>query len=164
MFVTVLPVANPSYYCSPKDNTTSTSVIAERVLQLVSGFGLSINGQHTFCGDYIFSGHTVALTLSYLIIAECKLKKVQTIRIFYILRIRSTLEFIFPFISRFTQEIPATTLAILADVHCRRSSGSGSTRPLHYRCYSCLLCNNKFILDVPYDGKQHKPKGQNNCF
>ena len=32
--------------------------------------GLSINGQHVFCGDYIYSGHTVILTVTSLVIQE----------------------------------------------------------------------------------------------
>ena len=43
-----------------------------RVVKIMSGFGLSINGQHVYCGDFIFSGHTMILILSYLIISECK--------------------------------------------------------------------------------------------
>ncbi|KAG7167892.1 Phosphatidylcholine:ceramide cholinephosphotransferase 2-like [Homarus americanus] len=70
MYVTVLPVANPNYYCSPKANYTSPVLVAKRVIQLLSGFGLSINGQHTFCGDYIYSGHTVCLVLAYLVVRE----------------------------------------------------------------------------------------------
>lgn len=70
MFVTQVPVASVTYYCSPKANSTSPTVVVERVLQLLSGFGLSINGQHTFCGDYIYSGHTVILTMAYLLIRE----------------------------------------------------------------------------------------------
>ncbi|CAG2103356.1 unnamed protein product [Medioppia subpectinata] len=34
------------------------------------GMGLSINGRHSFCGDYIYSGHTVILTLAYLMFRE----------------------------------------------------------------------------------------------
>lgn len=78
MFVTQVPVASTTYYCSPKANTTNPLLIMKRVAQLLSGFGLSINGQHTFCGDYIYSGHTVILTLAHLVVREyspqrCKL-------------------------------------------------------------------------------------------
>ncbi|XP_023322318.1 phosphatidylcholine:ceramide cholinephosphotransferase 2 [Eurytemora carolleeae] len=75
MFVTVLPKADPSYTCKPKlDNTTALPalVIFKRILTLMSGMGLSINGKHIYCGDYIFSGHTMVLTMGYLVIRECK--------------------------------------------------------------------------------------------
>lgn len=71
MYVTVLPVASKDYYCSPKANRSDVLVITQRVFRLISGFGLSINGKHTYCGDYIYSGHTVMLVLSYLTIKEC---------------------------------------------------------------------------------------------
>ncbi|CAB3372446.1 Hypothetical predicted protein [Cloeon dipterum] len=70
MSVTVLPMANKTYYCSPKANSTSFLLIAGRALHLLSGFGLSINGQHVYCGDYLYSGHTVILVLCYLVIQE----------------------------------------------------------------------------------------------
>ncbi|XP_022161275.1 phosphatidylcholine:ceramide cholinephosphotransferase 2-like [Myzus persicae] len=70
MFVTVLPTSSTTYYCSPKANSTNPVLIARRVFQLFSGFGLSINGKHTFCGDYIYSGHTTILVMSYLITVE----------------------------------------------------------------------------------------------
>jgi len=70
MYVTVLPVASYTYKCAPKSNSTTIIIVAKRVIQLVSGFGLSINGQHTFCGDYIYSGHTVILVTAYLLIQE----------------------------------------------------------------------------------------------
>lgn len=71
MFVTVLPTSSTTYYCSPKANSTNPLIIARRVFQLFSGFGLSINGKHTFCGDYMYSGHTTILVMSYLITVEC---------------------------------------------------------------------------------------------
>lgn len=71
MYVTVLPVSSTTYYCSPKSNHTEPLEIAKRVVQLMSGFGLSINGKHTYCGDFIYSGHTVSLVLGYLTICEC---------------------------------------------------------------------------------------------
>ena len=51
------------------------AVIAERVLKIISGGGLSINGKHVYCGDYIFSGHTMVLTMAYLVIKTCKMTK-----------------------------------------------------------------------------------------
>ncbi|XP_055710506.1 phosphatidylcholine:ceramide cholinephosphotransferase 1-like isoform X1 [Phlebotomus papatasi] len=79
MYVTVLPVPSTTYYCSPKSNSTTPLLIAKRVFQLLSGFGLSINGKHTFCGDYIYSGHTVMLVLAYLIISEYSPKRFYAI-------------------------------------------------------------------------------------
>lgn len=75
MFVTVLPVSSKTYYCSPKSNNTTPLLVIKRMFYLISGFGLSINGKHTFCGDYIYSGHTMVLVLSYLIVAEYSPKK-----------------------------------------------------------------------------------------
>lgn len=75
MYVTVLPMSSTSYYCSPKSNATTPLEIVKRAFQLISGFGLSINGKHTYCGDYIYSGHTVTLVMGYLIIAECEYRK-----------------------------------------------------------------------------------------
>jgi shingomyelin synthase len=73
MYVTVLPVASYTYYCSPKMNTTTFVGVMKAALKISSGFGLSINGQHTYCGDYMYSGHTVILVTAYLVIQECKL-------------------------------------------------------------------------------------------
>ena len=71
MAFTQLPVANPQYYCSPRLNLTDdfqwwnfTKTIISRVSHMSLGMGLSVNGRHSFCGDYIFSGHTVMLVTS----------------------------------------------------------------------------------------------------
>lgn len=75
MFVTVVPVSSTTYYCSPKSNGTTPLLVIRRMFYLISGFGLSINGKHTYCGDYIYSGHTMVLVLSYLIVAEYSPRK-----------------------------------------------------------------------------------------
>lgn len=75
MFVTVLPVSSTTYYCSPKTNSTAPLLVLRRMFYLISGFGLSINGKHTYCGDYIYSGHTMVLVLSYMVIAEYSPRK-----------------------------------------------------------------------------------------
>lgn len=56
-------------YCAPKMTPEQRaswsyylSEIFRRVFHMMLGFGLSINGRHVYCGDYIFSGHTVTLT------------------------------------------------------------------------------------------------------
>ena len=73
MIVTVLPSANPEYHCDTQLNhTISSSEVLHRVIKIMSGFGLSINGNHIYCGDFIFSGHTMILILCYLIIVDCK--------------------------------------------------------------------------------------------
>merc|ERR1712029_330854 len=69
MIVTVLPSANPEYHCDNQLNhTISSSEVLHRVVKIMSGFGLSINGQHVYCGDFIFSGHTMILILCYMVL------------------------------------------------------------------------------------------------
>ena len=72
MFVTVLPKADQTYLCHPKSGNMTTQIIVKRILTIISGGGLSINGKHIYCGDYIFSGHTMTLVLGYLVIKQCK--------------------------------------------------------------------------------------------
>ena len=72
MFVTVLPKSDVTYECKPKVDTVTVSIIVKRVLTIISGGGLSINGKHVYCGDYIFSGHTVSLVMAYLVIKQCR--------------------------------------------------------------------------------------------
>lgn len=74
MFVTQVPIADSNYYCSPKleESDRTYLVIAARAMKIVSGIGLKINGKHTLCGDYIYSGHTIVLVVCYLFINECK--------------------------------------------------------------------------------------------
>ncbi|KAF2903836.1 hypothetical protein ILUMI_02334 [Ignelater luminosus] len=83
MYVTVMPVASKTYYCSPKTNETTPYLVVKRIITLFSGLGLSVNGKHTYCGDYIYSGHTVILVLSYLFISEYTPKKLYPIHWLY---------------------------------------------------------------------------------
>jgi len=70
MFVTALPKVDQTYVCTPKAENITVKVVFSRVLTIMSGGGLSINGKHIFCGDYIFSGHTMTLTMTYLVIRQ----------------------------------------------------------------------------------------------
>ena len=84
----MLPKPDESYICAAKVdditpygnvlsghvtfNNCSSSDVTRRVITLLSGGGLSINGKHIYCGDYIFSGHTMTLTMAYLTIKQCE--------------------------------------------------------------------------------------------
>jgi len=70
MYVTVFPEASYTYYCSPKFSPATALDVLLGTFKVLSGFGLSINGEHTYCGDYMYSGHTVILVTAALIIQE----------------------------------------------------------------------------------------------
>ena len=42
-----------------------------RAIAIWSGFGMSLTGVHT-CGDYMFSGHTVVITMLNFFVTECE--------------------------------------------------------------------------------------------
>ncbi|KAK1333656.1 hypothetical protein QTO34_006041 [Cnephaeus nilssonii] len=69
MYVTTLPVPGMHFNCSPK-KFQSWEAQLRRIMKLIAGGGLSITGSHNMCGDYLYSGHTVMLTLTYLFIKE----------------------------------------------------------------------------------------------
>uniref|UniRef100_A0A8D0MMW6 Phosphatidylcholine:ceramide cholinephosphotransferase 1 n=1 Tax=Sus scrofa TaxID=9823 RepID=A0A8D0MMW6_PIG len=71
MYVTTLPVPGMHFNCSPKLFGDWEAQL-RRIMKLIAGGGLSITGSHNMCGDYLYSGHTVMLTLTYLFIKECK--------------------------------------------------------------------------------------------
>ncbi|XKL68422.1 hypothetical protein PGB90_003913 [Kerria lacca] len=75
MFVTVLPVSSKTYICSSKIGHPDVFEIFRRSFTLFFGMGLTINGKHTYCGDYIYSGHTTILVMSYLMIFEYSSKR-----------------------------------------------------------------------------------------
>ena len=72
IFVTVLPKSDPNYPCSAKAGNITALLVVNRVIQILSGGGLSINGKHVYCGDYMFSGHTVVFVMAYLCIKQCE--------------------------------------------------------------------------------------------
>jgi len=71
MFVTVLPISDKNYECAPKLNHTITFLeLISRVVTIVSGGGLSMNGKQIYCGDFIFSGHTMVLMMTFFVVRE----------------------------------------------------------------------------------------------
>ncbi|XP_029376834.1 phosphatidylcholine:ceramide cholinephosphotransferase 1 [Echeneis naucrates] len=74
MYVTTLPVPGMHFECSPK-LLGNWEAQMRRIMKMIAGGGLSITGSHTMCGDYLYSGHTVMLTLTYLFIKEYSPKR-----------------------------------------------------------------------------------------
>uniref|UniRef100_A0A8C6WTT5 Phosphatidylcholine:ceramide cholinephosphotransferase 1 n=1 Tax=Neogobius melanostomus TaxID=47308 RepID=A0A8C6WTT5_9GOBI len=70
MYITTLPVPGMHFKCSPKVTAGDWESQMRRVMKMIAGGGLSITGSHTMCGDYLYSGHTVMLTITYLFINE----------------------------------------------------------------------------------------------
>ncbi|KAJ1144468.1 hypothetical protein NDU88_010766 [Pleurodeles waltl] len=68
MFVTSLSVPGQHLQCSGKlyDNMWAK---LQRAFAIWSGFGMTLTGVHT-CGDYMFSGHTVVLTMLNFFVTE----------------------------------------------------------------------------------------------
>lgn len=75
MYITVLPVSSFTYKCSPAAQHPNILMYIKRTWTLLTGFGLAINGKHTYCGDFIYSGHTLILVMAYLIISEYSPRK-----------------------------------------------------------------------------------------
>lgn len=78
MLITSLSVPGAHLQCEPrnyaKDGATVFGDLAFKISQayvIWRGAGMSIQGVRT-CGDYMFSGHTVALTMLNFFITECK--------------------------------------------------------------------------------------------
>lgn len=82
MLITSLSVPGTHLQCQASDHTfdddgeniTVFDMLSNRISRaytIWSGLGMSIQGVRT-CGDYMFSGHTVALTLLNFFITECK--------------------------------------------------------------------------------------------
>ncbi|XP_056655539.1 sphingomyelin synthase-related protein 1 isoform X2 [Monodelphis domestica] len=68
MFVTSLSVPGQHLQCSGKLYGTVWEKL-HRAFAIWSGFGMTLTGVHT-CGDYMFSGHTVVLTMLNFFVTE----------------------------------------------------------------------------------------------
>eukprot|EP00092_Neocalanus_flemingeri_P013675 GFUD01014748.1.p1 GENE.GFUD01014748.1~~GFUD01014748.1.p1 ORF type:complete len:336 (-),score=120.53 GFUD01014748.1:44-1051(-) len=70
MSITVLPKPDQHWQC-PKQNTTLTmQEVWSKLTRVARDGGISLGDKQQFCGDYIFSGHTMVLIIAYLIVKQ----------------------------------------------------------------------------------------------
>jgi shingomyelin synthase len=70
MCITVLPKPD-QYWACPKQNSSLTmSDVWSKLTRVAGDGGISLGDKQQFCGDYIFSGHTMVLIMAYLIVKE----------------------------------------------------------------------------------------------
>merc|ERR1711972_534066 len=65
MFATNLPVPGTHLKCAKKSHG-DVGLILVRAIKLGATFGTSLAGNHMFCGDYMYSGHTIMIMTFYL--------------------------------------------------------------------------------------------------
>ena len=92
-------------------------VILAKVMRVAVGGGVSLGEQQNLCGDYIFSGHTMILAVSYLTVRDCKIVRV-------IVELKFAL--------RFTKKAVFSSLGCPYSLNCRgslkKSSNNHSTQ------------------------------------
>ena len=146
--MTQVPVADPNYYCSPKlapDERTFWRIFA-RAMSVLIGLGLKINGRHTLCGDYIYSGHTIVHVICYLFIRECK-------------QFHWTVGRKHSFF-RQSPPLARSPLALLPFLLTGRSFIADFTWPLQHWRHHCLLDCNKNFLALPHSCRFARTQGK----
>ncbi|CAG9861212.1 unnamed protein product [Phyllotreta striolata] len=83
MSATILPTASKKYMCAPKLAHPNINQILRRSISLIPNFGLSVIGPQEFCGDLIYSGHTVLLVLLALLMSEYTSKNLWIVHWLY---------------------------------------------------------------------------------
>ena len=142
MSVTVLPKPDMRYECRPRVEHVTGFIIVERVLTILSGGGLSINGKHVLCGDYIFSGHTSTLLLSYLVVRQCNSPSLPLSRSAFLL---------------FRLFQPSPPLGLPAAQCAGRHLPPAGQRPLHHRRGGGVLHHHQAVVVLPPPGREQDP-------
>ena len=81
------------FYNQAEDGITLYEVLS-RAFSILSGFGLSMNGKHVYCGDYIYSGHTMTIILAHLLIQVTHSNMLTEYEYFFKYYSRTDLKFI----------------------------------------------------------------------
>ena len=64
MYATNLPVPGTHLKCAAKTKGDIGLILA-RAIRLWTTFGSSLGGEHMYCGDYMYSGHTLIIITFY---------------------------------------------------------------------------------------------------
>lgn len=71
MNMTMLPISSSTlYHCEAKSKSFVFGFLISRFLKLLSSLGLCFDGDIKYCGNYVYSGHTVILILNCLMADE----------------------------------------------------------------------------------------------
>jgi len=70
MSITILPKPDMYWECPKQNASLSLSDVWNKLTRVAGDGGISLGDKQQFCGDYIFSGHTMVLIIAYLIVKE----------------------------------------------------------------------------------------------
>jgi len=70
MSITVLPKPDQLWTCPKQNSSLTIQDIWTKLTRVAGDGGISLGDKQQFCGDYIFSGHTMVLIIAYLIVKE----------------------------------------------------------------------------------------------
>ena len=110
-------------------------VILAKVMRVAVGGGVSLGEQQNLCGDYIFSGHTMILAVSYLTVRDCKIVRV-------IVELKFAL--------RFTKKAVFSSLGCPYSFNCRGSLKKIVKQSQHtkFQVVMLLLGRGHYSIDV----------------
>lgn len=144
MYVTVMPVASKTYYCSPKSNHTNAAVITLRAIRILVG---------KWCNSYWTFKLTEESTCALLSFRNGFIDQWPTRLLWrlYLQRTYGNPNDVVSSNSRVhTEEMASVTLALVASHFLRRRLCYGRSWTLYSWCPYCLLCYHSNLLDVSY--------------
>ena len=148
MFVTVLPIPDKNYKCAPQLKHTITFFeLISRVVTILTEGGLSLTGNKFYCGDFIFSGHTMILMMTFFVVRECE----------YSGEIDHFKQFPYSRLSSY-QEVSCPPPVLLPAVRDGCGHAAGVQGPLLNRLPGGLLGDQQGLVDLPHHGQQQQPQ------
>merc|ERR1712083_1196070 len=148
MSITVLPKPD-QYWACPKQNSSLTiQDVWSKLVRVAGDGGISLGDKQQFCGDYIFSGHTMVLIIAYLIVKEYSPQEFSLLHWFSFSLFLSGVSALLPGHGPCTIPWPTipSSRSGTTTTHCRLSGGGGSLfswkemfQGLFLLCMVCLF-------------------------